>query len=735
MERTKRAAPVAIDQANPLRDWTQHLRDTVRQEATVYTERQLLWAESFRQTEREPFRCLRVARATRHLFEHIPVGIRHGELIVGWHPNCAPDPGTQAAVDQACAYLGDEQDWGHSSEGHMAPDYETVLSVGLEGIAGRLRALSSVLDKTNPASTEKAAFYEAALLSLNGLQHFIRRYAELAGEMASDTTDSLWSQELGETRRVCESIATEPAKTFREALQLTWFLFLAVALENGVSHGCFGPGRMDQYLYPFYRREKDLGTLDAEMAQALIDQFFIKCNEFSGDSMSAVILVVGGRKPDGSSATNPLSFELVKASDRVQMYFPGIDVSWHSEMDPEFVRACCRLLRNGKGQPAFFNSDLIVQGLTRHGIPREHAVDHLPSTCTETSIAGRCNPCVAWPYVNIPMCLIYALFDGVHPITETRDRPATGIPQTYEELREAFTKQLEWAAHEAISYGHRTMLVESWYRPFPLLSCFVQDCLDRGTDISQGGALYNFQQPEAVGISNVVDSLVAVKTLVEDQKRFTVDDFRQAARNDFDGYESLHRAILKECPKYGNDDPWVNDLFAEVAGGWCSAIEGHSNRFGGPVFPGFLGWTVWIGFGNETPATPDGRKAGVPIANSIAPCTGVDLKGTPSMLLSASGFDQSRGLGGTTYNLRFAASSLTTEEGVDRLKGLLEASFELGFYQIQINVVGSAVLREAQQQPENYRDLFVRIGGYLVPFTLLPQDAQNEVIARAEMEV
>jgi formate C-acetyltransferase len=192
----------------------------------------------------------------------------------------------------------------------------------------------------------------------------------------------------------------------------------------------------------------------------------------------------------------------------------------------------------------------------------------------------------------------------------------------------------------------------------------------------------------------------------------------------------LRRAILRDCPKHGNDVAWVNQLFADVAGGWCSALEGHTSRYGGPVLPGFLGWTVWIHFGEQTPATPDGRLAGTPLANSLANCTGVKVKGFPSLVLSASGFDHSRGLGGITFNVRFGANSLAAEGGVERLKGLIEAAFDLGLYQVQIDL-----LRDAQAHPEAHDDLFVRIGGYLVPFTLLPRHAQEDVIARTELEL
>lgn len=346
---------------------------------------------------------------------------------------------------------------------------------------------------------------------------------------------------------------------------------------------------------------------------------------------------------------------------------------------------------------------------------------------------GRCNPWVAHPYSNMPKCLLYALYGGHPPFDGFEEGTFTDLPHTFDELREALGRQIEHEAHKAIEYGNACQTLAAQYRPFPLLSCFVEGCLSSGRNISHGGALYNFLQPEAVGVPNVVDGLAAVKTLVDEKKRFTLDDFRQALLDDFEGHEELRQAILEDCPKYGNDDPAVNALFAEVAGSWCSAIEGHGNYLGGPVLPGFLAWTHWIGFGKETPATPDGRKAGQPIANSLAPSPGTTPKGAPAVILSASEFDQCRGLGGTTFTLRFNSSLLAGEEGVDRLKGFVEASFDVGTYMVQIDLASNHLLRQAQKDPEAHQDVFIRVGGYLVPFVLLDEYAQEEVIARAEL--
>jgi len=625
----------------------------------------------------------------------------------------------------------------------------------LGGVRRRIAAAAARLDPSSPDTPNKRAFYEACAIALDGLQHFVGRYAKLAGEMARGTAAPEWRRELEETSRVCERIASEPPRTFREAIQLTWFMFLTVALEGGTHHHCFGPGRIDQYLRRFYAAEREAGAVGEVLVDDLLAQLFIKCNEFQGSGMSAVILVVGGRQPDGSDATNQLSYKMLEISDRVRMYFPGVDVSWHSDIDEEFMRRAVALLRNGKGQPSFFNSDVIVRGLVRHGVAFEHAVDHLPSTCTETSIMGRSNPCVAWPYVNVPVCLLYALFGGQHPITEVSDAFAADVglrptylpqcwhdampslldkqPQTYAELKAAFTAVLQHAAAGAIAHCQADLYLESIHRPFPLLSCFIQGCIERGLNISQGGALYNFIQPEAVGVSNVVDGLGAIRTLVDDEARYTLDEFRAAIKADFHGYDELREAILRDCPKHGNDIHWVNELFGEVAGGWCDAFEGHANFLGGPFLPGFLAWTNWIRYGEKTPATPDGRKAGEPLANSIVNCTGVQVKGFPALVLSTAQLDQSRALGGVTFNVRFGANVLAEDKGIRGLKGLMEGAFDVGAYQIQVNLASTEVMRAAQESPDEHSDLLVRIGGYLVPFTLLPRNAQDEVIARTEL--
>ncbi len=737
-----------------LSERSSRLRQVVLDEGWNYAERHILIAESFRSTVGEPFMQVRAAKAVAHLLAEMPIVIREGEVLAGWHPNTPVCEANEERVNEAAGFTAGEGWRTYCSEGHMAPDYKTVLHSGLDGVLRRLVEGADELDPEDPVSVEKRVFFEASRISMEGMQHFIERYATLAAELADGADDEQWAAELREIGAACEHIAHRPARNTREALQLSWFMFLCCALENSDHHHCFGPGRIDQWLWRYYEAELDAGDLDEELLDDLLAQYMIKCNEFSGPSMSAVILVLGGRKPDGSDGTNELSYKILDLAGQVQTYFPGIDVSWHSDMDPEFMRRCVALLRNLNGQPSLFNSDAIVKGLMRHGVPFEHAVDHLPSTCTETSIMGRCNPCVAWPYINLANCLNYALFGGVHPDTGTTESfvsdvglrlscPPTGWvaaldglvarePQTYGELKDAFLRVLRHAVDGAVFQCNHDQYLESIHRPFPLLSCLIEGCIESGRNISDGGALYNFIQPEAVGTSNVVDSLAAARGLVEDGE-YTLDDLREAIRADWVGHEELQQAV-RDCPKHGNDIDWVNDLFGEVAGGWCGMIEGHTNYLGGPMLPGFLGWTVWIEYGNRTPATIDGRKSGEPLANSIMNCTGVQVKGFPSVVLSTTAkFDQSRGLGGTVGNVRFGADALNEPGGVDALKGLIEAAFDLGCYQMQVNLASTEMMRAAQENPDNYRDLFVRIGGYLVPFVLLPAKAQNEVMARTEL--
>jgi formate C-acetyltransferase len=722
-----------LDNLGALSDASQRLKETVLAEATLFFQRNILAAESFRQTEREPCRQIRVAHGVAHVFANMPIRIREGEVLAGWHPSTPLNDEIREAHAEAEDYLLRENWHGFGSEGHLAPDYPKILRLGLGGIAREIEQRASAVDPSSPEGPARQVFYQAAAISLDALQGLIRRYAALAEAMAAAAADASWAAELAHISEVCDFIATEPPRAFRQAIQLVWFVWMAVAIENGASHCCFGPGRMDQYLYPYYIAERDAGTLDLALVRELLDQFFIKTNEFDGREMSAVITGVGGRKPDGTDGTNEISYLLLEAADRVRMYFPGIDIAWHKDMDPEFKRAAVRLLRNGKGQPSVFNDAVIIKGLMRYGVPFEHAVDHLPSTCTETSIAGRCNPWVAFPYVSVPLAILRALLGGEYPKPGALQGPSRELPQTYAELRQALHREIELIAKEAIATGVRAQMHESWHRPFPLLSCFIQGCLEQGKDFGHGGALYNFLQPESVGMTNVVDGMAAIKVLVDEQKRYTLDDFRQAVRDNWEGHEELRRAVFEECPKHGNDVEWVNDLFAEFAGAWCSAIEGHRNYYGGPVLPGFLGWVVWYSEAANVPATPDGRRQGEPMANSIGPSTGTKIKGIPAMMLSLSKFDHSRGLGGMVTNVRLQANALRHDEGVDRLVGLIDGCMELGIYHMQFELASREKLLDAKAHPENYRDLFVRIGGYLVPFTLLPEFAQDEVIGRTEM--
>ena len=332
-----------------LSESSRKLRQIVLDEGWNYHERDLLVAESFHATEGEPFREIRVAKAIAHLMAEMPIRIREGEILVGWHPNTRADGDRAEELQEAREYLGRENYRTFCSEGHMAPDYPTTLASGLDGVLARIDGAALTLDPEEPETARKRVFYEAARISMVGFQHFIERYAELAATMAGEADDPDWADELREISRVCERIAHDSARNTREALQLSWFMFLGSALENSTHHHCFGPGRIDQWLHPYLLAERGAGDLSETLLDDLLAQYLIKCNEFSGPSMSAVILVIGGRKPDRSDATNELSFKILEIADRVRMYFPGIDVSWHSDMDREFVRRCVALLRNENG--------------------------------------------------------------------------------------------------------------------------------------------------------------------------------------------------------------------------------------------------------------------------------------------------------------------------------------------------------------------------------------------------
>lgn len=674
----------------------------------------ILAAEALRECRNEPYPVVRNARILKHVLENMDVAVRDDDLLLGCHPKQDYPEEKRAQAWEILSHLPPAP----GMEGHMVIDFETILRRGLADIRAEVEQRLAAVPPTSTDASLKRAFYRAAGLSLDSAITFIRRYADLAKKASAAASSKVRSKELAEWAELCDKVATQPAETFKEAIQLAWFAYLLVCVENGPSHACFCPGRMDRYLLPYYERDTRAGRLSREAALELLCDYYAKTNEFANDA--PVVVMAGGQWPNGDDATSELSYLLVEASDLIGLVNPSFAVSWHRKMPDDFKEACGRLLRNGKGYPAFFNDEVIIPGLLRYGVTRQDACEYVPCCCVELTISGKSNPWVASDYINTAQCLLDALDDGA---------------ATYDALYADFKRRLADAIARNTERMNELQIIKSMHRPFPLLSAFVSDCLEKGLDITSGGARYNFIEPEGVGIPNVADSLFNIKQFVFDKKQLSLEELKDALKKNFEGAEQLRLRLFNNRFAYGNDIDEVDRIAADIFDFFLAESEKYRTPFGGVYGGGFLCWRMHYELGKHTGATPDGRKATLPLADSIGAVQGKARSGPTALVKSATKFDQSRALGGLALNLKFTPQSISSHDGLRKMLAVLDTYFQRGGFETQINIVGRATLLDAQKHPDQHRDLIVRVAGYSAYFTSLEKPLQDEIIQRSEHSV
>lgn len=679
-----------------------------------FDERLVLAGEALRECISEPYPVLRNARVLKHILENMEVRIRPDDLLLGYHPKRRfPEESLQRAREMLSLLPP-----APGMEGHMVIDFTGILMKGLGEIRREAQRRSEKLNPSSPDTPLKRAFYRAVVMCLDSASAFIRRYAELARAEARVACSKAREAELKEWSEVCEKISTEPADSFREAVQLAWFAYLAVCIENGTSHACFCPGRMDRYLLPFYERDIRAGRVSKEEALELICDFYAKTNEFNNDA--PVVVMLSGEWRKGEDATSELSYLLLEASELVRLVNPSLAVSIHPGTPRQFKEACGRLLRNGRGYPAFYNDEVVVPCLLRHDVKEDDVYEFVPCCCVELTVSGKSNPWVASGYINIPVCLLEALNEGA---------------SSYEKLYEKFKRKLSEAIAGNAEAMNEAQILKSLHRPFPLLSAFVLDCIEKGKDITAGGARYNFIEPEGVGIPNTADSLYNIKKFVFEDGELSLEELCLALERNFDGCEELRLKLFNNPVAYGNDIDEADEIASDIFNFFLEECEKYRTPLGGSYGGGFLCWRMHYVLGSQTPATPDGRKAWLPLADSIGAVQGKARSGPTALVKSATKFDHSRALGGLALNLKFSPSSLESEEGLRKMLTVLDTYFQRGGFQTQINVVQKQTLLEAQNKPEEYRDLVVRVAGYSAYFTHLERELQDEIIARAEHQL
>ncbi len=600
------------------------------------------------------------------------------------------------------------------------------------------------LDEQDPGVGDKRLELEAMRTAARAIIYFARRHAERARELAASEDDPARRRELLTIADVCDRVPAHAPRTFHEALQAYWFVHLGVVTELN-TWDSFCPGRLDQHLLPFYERDLAEGRLTETSAKELLECFWIKFNNQpappkvgvtaakSGTYTDFCNINVGGLTREGTDGVNPVSYLLLDVIDEMHLLQPSSNIQLSRHNPDRFIKRAGAIIRQGWGEPSVFNADMVIEELVRQGKSVEDAREGGTSGCVETGAFGR-EAYILTGYFNLPKVLEVTLHDGVDPVTGRRLGPSTGAPesfQSFDELFEAFTRQLRHFFDVKI-YANR--IIERIYAtrmPAPFLSLVIDDCIAKATDYNAGGARYNTTYMMPVGIGTVTDSLSALARHVFERHDVSMADLVAALGRDFATHEVLRQRLWNKTPRYGNDDETADGLMRRVFDTLYDIVEGQPNTRGGVHHLNYLSTTCHVYFGSKVGATPDGRRAFQPVSEGISPVQGTDRQGPTGVLKSAARMDHRR-TGGTLLNLKFSPSLFDTDEALDRLGHLVRGYFSLGGHHVQFNVITADILREAQAHPEQHRDLIVRVAGYSDYFCDLTRPLQDEIIARTE---
>jgi pyruvate formate-lyase/glycerol dehydratase family glycyl radical enzyme len=630
------------------------------------------------------------------------------------------------------------------SPGHTALDGK-IYSRGFldfeEDIRRSLGALDFLMD---PLAYDRQEELRAMDICANALIRFAQRHAERARELAQLEEDTCRKAELERIAEICFRVPAYAPEDFWEALQYYWFVHLGVTTELN-PWDAFSPGRLDQHLYPFYRKGLDHGTLTREKAEELLQCLWIKFNnqpappkvgitaEESNTYNDFAQINLGGVKEDGSDGVNDLSYLILDVAEEMRLLQPSSSVHVSKKSPQRFLRRAAEVIRTGFGQPSVFNSDLVVQEMVRVGKSIVDARNGGTSGCVETGAFGKENYNLSG-YLNMPKVLELTLNDGVDPRTGRRLGPQTGAPgrfESFEQLFEAYRRQLNHFVDVKVRGNSVIERLYAKYLPAPFLSLLIDDCIATGKDYHDGGARYNTTYIQGVGLGTMADALTAIKHHVYDKRTLTMEQLLAALRDDFLGHERLRMMLLNRTPRYGNDDDEADRVMVLVFNSYYDAIDGRRNTRGGTYHVDFLPTTVHVYFGSVVGATPDGRAAGRPLSEGVSPVQGADRRGPTAVLRSVAKMDHVR-TGGTLLNQKFSPQLLKGERDLDKFVELIRTYFKLDGHHVQCNVVDAATLRAAQEHPAEHRDLIVRVAGYSDYFCDLGQPLQDEIIARTE---
>ncbi len=628
--------------------------------------------------------------------------------------------------------------------GHTALGIK-MFRTGMLDLKERIAESIQSLDLANdPEAVDKRDELRAMDIVCDAIIMYAARHADKLEELAAQEADPKRKEELLEMARICRKVPAHAPETVHEALQHYWFIHLGVVTELN-PWDSFNPGRLDQSLYPIYKKEMEQGTTTKEQVYEVLQSFWVKFNnhpsppkvgvtaEESNTYTDFCLINVGGVKEDGSDGVNEMSYILLDVIREMRLLQPSSMIQVSKKNPDKFIRKAVDIIKTGFGQPSVFNTDALVQEMLRAGKDVKDARNGGCSGCVETGAFGT-EAYILTGYFNLPKILELTLNDGFDKRTNMQLGPHTGNPvdfKSYDEFFEAYKKQVRYFMDIKLAGNNIIERVFMKNMPVPFLSILIDDCIARGKDYMCGGARYNSTYIQGVGLGSMTDMLTAIKYQVFDKKNITMQTLLDALAADFKGYEKLQYDLIYNTPKYGNDDDYADEQEVQVFNMYYDAINGHKSPRGADYRVNMLPTTCHVYFGSVTGATPDGRNAWKVLSEGISPVQGADTNGPTAVIRSAAKIDHIK-TGGTLLNQKFTPSLLQTEEGCMNVVHLIRSYFRMDGHHIQFNVVNADTLRDAQKHPENYRDLIVRVAGYSDYFNDLGEDLQNEIINRTE---
>lgn len=771
--------------------------ESVNSEPEIFAERAILITEAYQMTDFFP-QPIRRALVLKHLLENISIVINNDELIVGEktikyrgsplypelycmtleelksiekreHTSFKIENGTKKALDEKVIpywknrtmfdkimSLMDDR-WKEALENAVFTEYMIsrapghvnldgkVINRGLLGLKNEVNDSLQNIDYTSADCYRKIQELEAMKIAIDAAITFAERHALRAQELLKKERNRQRIEELKTIAEICRHVPAHPARNFHEALQSYWFIHLITLLE--VNNWAIGPGRFDLYMYPFYKRDIENGSITKDDAKELVECLWVKFNntvapakETKTVSMSATyndfaLLNIGGLNEEGQDAVNELSYLLLDVIREMKLIQPNSIVLISEKTPNEFVRKAMEVVREGFGQPAIFNADLVIQELLNNGKSLIDARLGGPNGCVTVNACGKENMASSG-YCNWVKILEITSNNGINPVTGKSIGLKTGNASDYrsfDELLQAYRSQLEYFIDLKVKGNNLIDMIYAENMPVPFLSVLVDDCIKKGKDFHAGGARYNMSYIQGVGLGTLSDSFSAIKKVVFDDKKIALSGLLDVIKKDFVGHERLRQMLLNKVPKYGNNDDYADGIMKKLVDIYYETVSGRPTSRGGKYGIELLPTTVHVYFGSVCGATPDGRKAGKPLSDGISPVQGADREGPTSVLFSAAKMDQAR-FSGTLLNQKFSPQAVATTRDLDKLSALVKTYFKLNGHHIQFNVIDAEMLRKARANPGDYQNLVVRVAGYSDYFVDLSLKLQNEIISRTEHE-